>query len=297
MFFEVGVWGEAPHIALLLFAEKQKGRFLEMPYKKGEITMTMTKYMAISKREALLKATVEQTMKGRIHQMPELAQAVCLRWYIGANWMAPALKLLPLHGSDHEILHRAECLADFMDRPGNGRDAIYLLPATLRLINHNIYCSHDRAASLVEPMPDIVFAAMYRFLPNPEDFRLYAAVLSMLLPECMDEKAVPYYYAYHKLSGHLITPEYDLKKVNAVITLVLSFLVEIAPVLYRDNRYPQTLLAMILTTVSLHLDECCDMECYDCTMDDEEVTDEEEVVEFTDEEIGDLLLELGQETA
>ena len=31
MFLEVGVWGEAPHIALLLFAEKQKGRFLEMP--------------------------------------------------------------------------------------------------------------------------------------------------------------------------------------------------------------------------------------------------------------------------
>ena len=34
MFLEVGVWGEAPHIALLLFAEKQKGRFLEMPFKK-----------------------------------------------------------------------------------------------------------------------------------------------------------------------------------------------------------------------------------------------------------------------
>ena len=34
MFLEVGVWGEAPHIALLLFAEKQKGRFLEMPYKE-----------------------------------------------------------------------------------------------------------------------------------------------------------------------------------------------------------------------------------------------------------------------
>ena len=31
MFLEVGVWGEAPHIALLLFAEKQKGRFLEVP--------------------------------------------------------------------------------------------------------------------------------------------------------------------------------------------------------------------------------------------------------------------------
>ena len=30
MFLEVGVWGESPHIALLLFAEKQKGRFLEM---------------------------------------------------------------------------------------------------------------------------------------------------------------------------------------------------------------------------------------------------------------------------
>ena len=31
MFLEVGVWGEAPHIALLLFVEKQKGRFLEVP--------------------------------------------------------------------------------------------------------------------------------------------------------------------------------------------------------------------------------------------------------------------------
>ena len=31
MFLEVGVWGEAPHIALLLFEENQKGRFLEMP--------------------------------------------------------------------------------------------------------------------------------------------------------------------------------------------------------------------------------------------------------------------------
>jgi hypothetical protein len=30
MFLEVWVWGEAPHIALLLFAEKQKGMFLEM---------------------------------------------------------------------------------------------------------------------------------------------------------------------------------------------------------------------------------------------------------------------------
>ncbi len=29
MFLEAGVWGEAPHPALLLFAEKQKGRFLE----------------------------------------------------------------------------------------------------------------------------------------------------------------------------------------------------------------------------------------------------------------------------
>ena len=28
----MGVWGEAPHIALLLFAEKQKGRFLEVPF-------------------------------------------------------------------------------------------------------------------------------------------------------------------------------------------------------------------------------------------------------------------------
>ena len=26
-FLEVGAWGEAPHIALLLFEEKQKGRF------------------------------------------------------------------------------------------------------------------------------------------------------------------------------------------------------------------------------------------------------------------------------
>ena len=32
MFLEVGVWGKAPHIALLLFVEKQKGRFLEVPY-------------------------------------------------------------------------------------------------------------------------------------------------------------------------------------------------------------------------------------------------------------------------
>jgi hypothetical protein len=31
MFLEVVVWGEAPHIALLLFVEKQKGRFLEVP--------------------------------------------------------------------------------------------------------------------------------------------------------------------------------------------------------------------------------------------------------------------------
>ena len=30
--FRGGVWGEAPHIALLLFAEKQKGRVLEMPF-------------------------------------------------------------------------------------------------------------------------------------------------------------------------------------------------------------------------------------------------------------------------
>ena len=33
MFLEKGVWGEAPHIALLLFAEKQKERFLEPPEK------------------------------------------------------------------------------------------------------------------------------------------------------------------------------------------------------------------------------------------------------------------------
>ena len=34
MFLEAEVWGEAPHIALLLFAEKQKGRFLEVPINK-----------------------------------------------------------------------------------------------------------------------------------------------------------------------------------------------------------------------------------------------------------------------
>jgi hypothetical protein len=37
MFLEVGVWGEAPHIALLLFTEKQKGRFLEVPRCKKAI--------------------------------------------------------------------------------------------------------------------------------------------------------------------------------------------------------------------------------------------------------------------
>ena len=40
MFLEVGVWGEAPHIALFLFAEKQKGRFLEMSiYESDRIIM------------------------------------------------------------------------------------------------------------------------------------------------------------------------------------------------------------------------------------------------------------------
>ena len=42
MFLEVGVWGEAPHIALLLFAEKQKGRFLEMPLRERLNKRTFT---------------------------------------------------------------------------------------------------------------------------------------------------------------------------------------------------------------------------------------------------------------
>ena len=42
MFLEVGVWGEAPHIALLLFAEKQKGRFLEMPLTEWSMEKQLT---------------------------------------------------------------------------------------------------------------------------------------------------------------------------------------------------------------------------------------------------------------
>ena len=41
MFLEVGVWGETPHIALLLFVEKQKGRFLEVPLCKYQYVVTL----------------------------------------------------------------------------------------------------------------------------------------------------------------------------------------------------------------------------------------------------------------
>ena len=205
-------------------------------------------FMTIENKVDLLDNDVDEVLQDRIYLMPALAQAACLCWHLGSDWMESAQALIPLSGGDFNVLHRVERLSWIMRMNTAPYDTMVLIPHMLVAFNRSYY-EEDPAAQLTVALPESVNEALSLYLPAPSDYVLYAAAMSMLLPECMEHNTVPFQYAYTKLNRFLVTEGYTLPEVNSVLTNVLSFLEEVCGVLHREKRYFNTVLALILSEV------------------------------------------------
>ena len=206
--------------------------------------MLDTIFKTIENKKALLDADVQEVLNERIYLMPALSQAATLCWHLGSDWMDTMLELVHLTGSDYNVLHRVERLSWHMETAQI--EAMVLIPHMLGDFNRFMYCDEDPAAQFTEGLSDTVLDAIHSHLPSPSDYELYAAALAMLLPVTTEQNIVPFEFAYTRLNRLLVSEVYDIHAVNSVLTDVLSFLEEAADELYRDTRYVNTLLTMIL---------------------------------------------------